>query len=213
MSTKTRICNKALSHLGSSVEIGAVETERSAEAAACRMFFDDARQETLSAWPWPFATKFEALALLETSPNEEWAFSYRYPADCLDFRRILSGSRNDTRYTRVPMKIGSDGIGGVIFTDKENAEAEFGIDILENFNLFSPKFEIALSYRLASFIAPRVTGGDPFKMGDKALAMFRGLIEGTKAGSANEEQPDPDPESEFITTREGILPSWTPQNS
>src|SRR5665648_440114 len=97
MSSATEICNMALGHLASGKEIANLETERSAEAIACRRFFDSARDAVLRDFSWPFATKIKALSLIEEDPNSEWAYSYRYPTDCLNFRRILSGTRTDTR--------------------------------------------------------------------------------------------------------------------
>ena len=197
----------ALSHLGSSKEIANLDSERSNEAAACRMFYDQARELTLRAFWWPFATKIAALALVSEDPNTEWGFSYRYPADCLEHRRILSGIRNDTRSTRVSSKIAQDVTGPVIFSDMENAYSEYTANI-ENVNLFTVDFEMALSYRIAAMIAPRVTGGDPFKMGDKAFQMFALQVDQAKVSAANEEQPDIEPDSELILTREGISSSW-----
>ena len=202
-SAKTRICNMALSHLGAGLELSNVDSERSNEAAACRMFYESARRLTLKAFPWPFATKIAALALITEQPNTEWAYSYRYPADCLEHRRILSGIRNDTRSTRVPSKLANDETGLVIFTDQENAFSEYTIDEQNN-NLFPEDFMMALSYRLATMIAARVTGGDPFKMGDRAMQNFVLQMSQAEATNANEEQPDVEPDSELILSREGI---------
>ena len=80
MSSAVEICNLALSHLGSS-GIDALD-ERSEAAAACTTFYAICRDMVLRDAPWPFATKMQALALVEEDPNTEWGFSYRYPSDC-----------------------------------------------------------------------------------------------------------------------------------
>lgn len=87
MSSSTEISNMALSHLAISREIAALDTERSQEAQACRRFYETVRKTVLRDYPWPFATKFATLALVEDDPNSEWDFSYRYPSDCLNARR------------------------------------------------------------------------------------------------------------------------------
>jgi hypothetical protein len=74
------ICNLALSHVGVSTEIANLDTERSKEAQACRRFYEPTREEVLRAFAWPFATRFVDLQLVEEEPNDEWAYSYRYPA-------------------------------------------------------------------------------------------------------------------------------------
>lgn len=207
MTSRTTIANMALGHLGVGVEIANVDSDRSREAMACRRFFDAARKETLRGWCWPFATTIAPLDLVQECPNIEWKYSYRYPSGCQEFIKVLSGFKNDTRFTREPYKIIGDNVGRLILTNKCKAEAEYTIDHTDYQN-FPTDFEISLSYRLASFISIGITGGDPFKVGDKALQMFQASITSAKISAANEEQPYPVPESEFITERQGVLPPW-----
>lgn len=200
MTSKTVISNLALSHLGTGKEIGDLETERSQEAAACRRFYDLALHTTLRACPWPFATKIAALALVEEYPNSEWGFSYRYPNDCVNLRRLLSGKRTDTRDSRVPHKLVYDDSGGLILTDQEDAEAEYTIKV--DAPVYYPAdFTLALSLKLAALIAPRITAGDPFKLGDKCMGLYRQAILEAAKNAGNEEQPDLEPDSSFILAR------------
>lgn len=206
--TATNLANIALSHLGHGIEIQNLDSERSAEARACRRFFDLARQETLRSWCWPFATRFENLALVGMWPTCEWEFSYRYPANCLEIHKLLSGIRNDTRITREVFKIASDDQGRLIYTDKECAQCEYTYDYT-NFNSWTSDFVLAFTFKLAALIAARITGGDPFKMGDKALANFSQVVMEARINGANEEQPDPVPDSEMVLAREGRVPfTW-----
>jgi hypothetical protein len=195
------ICNMALSHLGVGKEISNLETEKGEEAAACRRFFATARDNTLRDYPWPFATKIISLALVEEDPNEEWSFSYRYPTDCVRARRILSGQRNDNRQTRVPYVVAQDETGLLIYTDSENAELEYTFRDTDP-SRYPGDYVMALSLRLASYIAPRLTKGDPFKLGERALQLHQ--LESMKAmQSAHvEEQNEETPASEFERSRE-----------
>ena len=197
----TAICNMALSHLGVGTEIADLETESGEEAAACRRFYVVARDAVLRDFPWPFATKMATLALIETDPNDEWAYSYRYPTDSLSVRRIISGVRNDTRQSRVPYKIGQDSSGLLIYTDTEDAEMEYTVRMTDP-SRYPPDFTTALSFLLASYIAPRLTAGDPFKMGNRAVEFYNVSIEKAQALAENEEQPEEAPDSEFIRGRE-----------
>jgi hypothetical protein len=201
MATDTEIANLALSHLGIGKTIANIDTERSQEAIACRTFFDLAKEATLRDFAWPFATKFAALALVEEDPTDEWAYSYRYPSDCLMIRRIISGTRNDTRQSQAPYKIGQDESGIILYTDKEDAEAEYTIRVTNN-ALYPSDFVLAFSFRLASYVAPRLTAGDPFKLGDRAFQRYMMEITAAKSSVVNEEQAEEEVQSEFIRARE-----------
>lgn len=191
----------ALGHLGVQVEVGNVDTENSPQAAACRRFYDNALKKILRDARWPFGTKIKALALVEEQPNDEWALSYRYPSDCLDFRKIQSGVRNDTEQTRVKFKIAQDDSGLLVFTDKDLAIAEYTI-LVEDTTRWPPDFTMAFTYLLAFLAAPSITRGDQFKLGQTAGQMYKMEIANAKANAANEEGDDVQPESEFISTRE-----------
>lgn len=190
----------ALSHLGHGKELTNVETDTESAASACRRFYDDARDAVLADFAWPFASKTVALGLIEEDPNDEWGFSYRYPTDCLEARRILSGFRNDTRDTRIEFKQSQDDSGRLIFCDKEDAELEYTVKEPDP-TMYSAPFIIALSFRLAAYIAPRVTAGDPFKLGDRALKLYYIEISSAQKLAANEEQPVEPPDAEWVRDR------------
>lgn len=200
MASKTSICNMALSHLGIAKPIANIDSEQSQEAAACRTFYDVSRDRVSRDVAWPFLTKIEALALVEENPNEEWAYAYRYPSDCLDVRKIQSGVRNETNSQRIPYKIASDDQGLLLFTDREDAILEYTVR-LDNVNLYPADFMMALSYRLATYIAARLTNGDPFKLMESVMGLYRIEIQNAAANAQNEEQPDVYPDSEYVQAR------------
>jgi len=200
MASKVGILNLALGHLGIDGTVANMATESSEEAIAGRMFYDVARDEVLRGFPWPFATRFAILALVEVEPTTEWGYSYRYPSDCLNLHRILSGIRNDTRQSRAPFKIASDTAGQLIYTDEEDAEIEYTAKD-DDPSTYPSDFTIALSFYLASLMAPRLTGGDQFKLGDKALKNYVLSVSIAASRASNEDQAEEVPESEFIITR------------
>lgn len=200
MASSTEICNLALSHLGIAKPIANLTTEQSQEATACRVFFDITRDAVLKDYPWPFCTRVESLALVETDPNDEWKFSYRYPSNCLTVRKILSGIRNETSSERTPYKIASDSQGLLIFCDTEEAQMEYTIRLTDS-NLYSSDFIFAFSFRLASYLAPRLTAGDPFKLADRMLKMYLAEMSKATANAFNEEQRDSNPDPELIQER------------
>jgi hypothetical protein len=200
VASTTEIANIALSNIGVGKEIANLDTEQSAEANACRRFFETAKKATLSDLDWSFATKCAVLNLVEEGPNTEWKYSYRYPVDAISIRRVVSDIRNDTSLTRVPLKITRDGSGKLILTDRQNAEAEYTENITDP-GFFTPEFDLALSFRLAYYIAPRLTGGDPFQLQNRMIKFYELELNQAKKTNINEQVPDLPPESEFIETR------------
>ena len=200
MASKVEIVNLALSHLAQGKEIANLETEKSEEASAARRFYDIVRDQILRDFPWPFAKRIVALGLVAENPNSEWAFSYRYPTDCLKARRILSGTRNDTLLSRIKYKITGDASGWLIYTDKEEAELEY-IAKNDNPQFYPPDFTLAFSYLLAAFMAPRIAGGDAFGLGKNAATLYMITLSQAAAAALNEEQTDSQPEAESITAR------------
>jgi len=207
MSTNTEISNLAISFLGIGHEIQDLDTDRSQEAAICRTWFDVALESTQSDFLWPFTTKYASLQLIENAPMsefadsfQEWQYSYQYPSDCISFRKILSGTRNDNRQSRIPFEIIASDTGMQIYTDMQFAIGKYSKKVTEN-QVFSPQFVIALAMRLAGYVAPGITGGDPFKKGDTAMKMYQ--MEGSKAESnfINQNQDEEVPDSEFIRAR------------
>ncbi len=195
---ETRISNMALHHIGVSKRI-AEFSENSLEANTCRLFYEINFQQCLRDFPWPFATKFHALALIATDPTTEWGYSYRYPPDCVEARRILSGVRNDHPKSRVPYRIGIDDEGQLIYTDMASAVLECTMMVTPNF--FPPDFSKALSLRLASDIAATLQKGDQAKLGAAALQRYYLEVDRAKANAANEEAAEEAPDSEFISER------------
>lgn len=200
MATKTEISNMAISHLGTGMTIANLETESSEEAEACRTFFDTALDSTLREFDWPFARVFKELSLVKEAPTPEWGFAYRYPSDCKMIRKILSGVRNDTRESQVPYVIAKDAAGRLILADVADPVARY-TEAIKDLSLCTSDFVMALSFKLAMYIAPKLTAGDPYKMKQEMQASYLAEISSAKALALNEEKREIPPESEFIRAR------------
>lgn len=204
-SSDTEIANLALSHLGVGADIADL-TEKSAEAKACNRFFNTCRDELLRISPWPFATKFFTLSLLTSSadashPTDEWNYVYQVPADCVFVRRILSGIRRDTNSSRVEFKIVYADSGLLIYCDEASAEIEYTARVTA-IEKYPPDFVMAMSFRLAAYIAPRVTAGDPFKMTERALHFFQLSTSIAAANAFNEENDSQEPVTDLVRARD-----------
>ena len=203
MADKTGACNLALGHLAVSKEIANVETERSAEASACRRYYQPALDEALRDFPNPSLTVQNALALVTdntTDENAEWAYSYRYPATCSKAIRILSGDRNDTKDTRIPYRIIKDDQGKLILTDKEDAILEYA-EASDDPSQWFPDFLMSFSLLLAFYIAPRITAGDPFKLGERAYRAYSVAKIKADANAIGEQQAENPPDADYTNSR------------
>jgi hypothetical protein len=201
MPSDTEIANLAITLLGTGKRIGNLTTENSPEANAVNVFFTTARDKAFEDFPWPFATRFVALALIEEDPTTEWNYSYGYPSTAVTFRRILSGVRNDSHQSKVRYRIVYGTSAREIYTDEENAVAEFTFRVTDT-GRFPPSFVLAFAYKLAELIAPALTGGDPFDRETKMKNKYHEAISEAWANAANEEVPDEAVASEFERERE-----------
>ncbi len=202
-SSKLEIVNLALSHIGVGNEVAIFDTEKSEEANCARRFYKISVERTLRDAAWPFATKIAALALIEEEPNTEWGYSYDYPVDCLAFRRVLSGIRLDTRQSKSPYRIAKGPTNKkIIFSDEQDAIAEWTVDVVAQEALFDADFAMAVSLYLAARMAPRLTKGDQFKLGKEAMEQYLVEISVARLNAYNEEQSEEETESEFIRARD-----------
>jgi hypothetical protein len=191
--SKTAIFNLALGHLNQSVEVSDADAENSAAARVCRRYFNTARDELLREFKWPFATEFAEIPKVADDPTSEWAYSYQLPSDCLFARKILSGTRNDTESSEVKYRR----VGRLIYTDHAtlNDDGETVVELeytkeMESVTAYDPDFAMALSFRLACYIAPSLTGGDVSKLGQRTKEFFFVSVNKAKATALNEEKHD-----------------------
>lgn len=205
MASSTEICNLALKHLGVGKAIANL-TEQSTEARLANSFYVTVRDATLRDFNWPFATKNSAPGLVTEigdalHPTDEWQYAYRYPSDCINMRRIESGIRNETNDQRIPYKISRDDSGRLLLTDQQNAKIEYTVKITSE-EEFTADFVLAFSFHLALMMAPGLTGGDPYKVGERCERMYNFLMTKAQAQAANEEQPEALPEAGYIQARD-----------
>lgn len=197
--SSTVIGNLALSHCGIGKLVGSL-SERSEEARALNLFYPEDLKTVLEALDWPFARKYVTLGLVEEDPNDEWGYSYRYPADCVVARKILSGIRKDSPDNEIEMELSSDDSGKLIFCDMAEAQLKYTA-LIDDTTRFSANFTRALSYKLAHSIAPRLTAGDPFKLQDKLWSHYLTSLNYAAAIAASEQKYGVQPEAEMIRGR------------
>lgn len=184
MASIVDICNTGLAHLGSDAAITAIDPpDGSTEAGYCKRFYPIARRRMIESFNWPFAMKRALLAEV-TNDSDVWTYAYGYPADCLRIVRILTAGQlrsileqltnqgdGAIRSTLYDEEAGApfQREGQVVYTHEEEAVALYLRDITDP-TKFSPSFETAIGYDMASLLAgPIIRGAE----GAKTAMNFR----------------------------------------
>lgn len=218
MASSIDICNLALGN----IRAGSINSldEASLEAQVCKQRYQLAVDFVLRDFPWRFAHKTQALALLDTT-HPEWTYVYAYPSDCLRAKYILPASDVindrtvyyhledfglDQRYRKVTFEVGMDpdGSGRVILTNKEEAYLAYTAKQTDT-TVFTADFVEALSWYLAAFIAIPLVGPETGrKLREDSLKLYEMTIKTAAANDANESLLTyPMLESETIRVRGG----------
>lgn len=201
----TDLANEALSHLGVSVEIANLDSDKSKEAKACRRFYDRTLDEVLRDFPWGFANVIEPLALVEDFTNFEsdWIYSYRYPANAVAIRRLfLDGAgRPLNDRARAPYTIGRDDAGLLLYADLASATVEYTIRETD-ISRFPPDFASAFTHLLAHKIGPRIAG-DRVQLVAAQYPLYQAALDKAKSNAMNEQRADREPAGEILRSRAG----------
>lgn len=156
----TRITvNLALSRIGIGKQIANIATDQTREAVAVRLVYNDAIQETLRDFAWPFATRYVQLAVLNAGvrPNSDWLYVYRQPNDCLFERRLVVSRTDVGDPAPSPFLCSSDDTGGLIFANLANAVLEYTARPKCPHTRGEPLFREAAAWKLAELIAPSLS--------------------------------------------------------
>lgn len=212
MASKTAICNLALARIGIQQQIASID-ESSAYARACKLFYDQSREAILRNRPWPWALRYETLALVVEDPNPDWAYAYRYPDNYLKIYQLVQEGGTLTGidiydnlnlgYTpnfsqAIPWQMGSDTQGQLIYTDLASAISYGTYDVTDTAQ-FSSEFSDALSWRIAAEIAPGLT--KDAGVADRAFQMSEMIASRSAASAYNESQPHAPRDSGFTEAR------------
>lgn len=185
MASKTTVCNQALSHLNSGLDIANIDTDMSKEAKACRLFYDDLLRETFRDFDWPFASETISLSLIEATPQGRYAYAYHYPSEIAALREIESGMQVDVRGSAVHYVVRRHLGQKAVLTQQRDARARVTY-IVEDPDEWDADFMAAFTYLLAHRIAPKVTSGDAFKRGDEAIKLYSFMYSRARKNAANE---------------------------
>ncbi|KKN29916.1 hypothetical protein LCGC14_0839150 [marine sediment metagenome] len=200
------IANMALSHVGAKSAIESLD-EKTAEATQARIWYDYSRRVVLEAHNWHFARKRVTLALhgdtiSETSTDPMagvWGFRYQYPPDCLVARKIQNPNAPPDDAVPFTVEGSLDGKEKTILTSMEDAVLVYTWN-LENTDMFSSLFVLAMSHLLAHHVAYSLTGSRRIKVDE--LKIFQGLVPLATGVDANEGVDPPPRDTDWIRARQ-----------
>ncbi len=202
MSSKTQIGNIALARIGSAKQVSNIDTEQRTEARTLRLFYEDDRKFVLRGFPWPFATSYAVLNLVDgssTDPvNYDWQYAYRMPSDCLFVRRIVTvNGRNEVNPP--PFRVGRDDQGKLIYTNESDAQIEYTADV-DDPEEFDSLFVSALSWKLGAGAAPSLSRIKD--MAQTCMQMYLVDLSYAQSRALNESQQEQPVEAETIRARD-----------
>ncbi len=217
--SEVEICNEAASRVGITdllEELAEGQTLDNLETPLgeqCALWYPKCRDQLLRwrAFPWPFATRRELLALVADETRSDWSYVYAYPADALAIRYVTpTGVRNPRADQIPPTKIearrapqaeGGGVIGKLILCDQKDAEVSF-IARVTNPAVFDPDWESALAWRLAAELARSIVKGvDGARLARVASDAYEDAIREAASAALNEQKDGPEPTGEFLASR------------
>jgi hypothetical protein len=157
MSSIVTICNLALGNLGKE-SISSIN-EASAEARACKQFYDIVVDTAVQSYPWRWAIRTVALAEVPNQKANRWLFAYQRPSDCLKVIRIVDESMAEYMPSGDGIKAGGHDYqieGRFMFCDLSPAYLQYTARQTDP-ALFPPAFVDALGMALAARIAMPIT--------------------------------------------------------
>jgi len=190
----------AISRVGVRQRIASI-TEASEEARLCSLNWDLVVAKTLCQYPWGFAGRRSALAIIEENPNVEWLFRYAMPVDCESPRYIQGAGRNLPNELRVRWQVEGDGTAerSSILTDEAEAVLVYTTNAVAT-NLYPAHFVDLLVWNLACELAMPLVA--KVEVAGLCINAARTALLYARTAQLNEGQEDMPLESEFVRARD-----------
>lgn len=197
MASEVQIARLALQHLGDRFDITSL-AEASPEAEQVNLVFADVRDMVLREHPWKFARKYASPASLAGVVPGNWSYMYAYPTDAMRIIHIVNPLGDSAPPIRFEVARNADD-AKVLLTNESEPTFAYTKQVTDP-QQFDPQFVIALSYRLAQYIAIPITGDRQLMADMKSLADTE--LGKARSSDANEgfEAPRPD-EADWIRAR------------
>ena len=186
--TATDIANMALTFVGAN-PISNIIDSRAPEAYKIRAFYDISRRAELELFDWSFARRFRSLASASVNPASLYAYAYILPEDCLAPRGFEPPA---TKTVPKPYELVQNDSGQrLILTNELGAILRYTFDQTDTL-AYTTNFALAVSHRLASYIAYSSTNKQTVREAELLLAKeARDLAQANDGNTAQEEGIEP----------------------
>jgi hypothetical protein len=197
-SAEAGVCNVALLRIGHLQTINSLGDNTPA-AKACSTLWDFTRDSLLQARTWAFCTRRATLAAIDDGERDGWSYAYTLPADFLAARYVWSGQRNPGKDAVVPFQIEGDASKGrVLLCDESTLSLIYTAQVKE-VGRWDPMFRNAMAMSLAADLALGLAKKPV--LASELYKSFLQWLNAAAASSANQNQPDTSPPSEFENAR------------
>lgn len=147
--SKLSVSNMALSHTKSATRMSDFDNDSGTLANQIRLFYPTAVKLSLSEFLFSFSSKTVVLAEIAGADIPAlYTYALRIPSDFIWAPPV----------DNVDMKWGADDTGRLVYTNDNTFDYTYNYDISERPFLFTAQMEMAVSYFLASLIAPFTLG-------------------------------------------------------
>lgn len=198
---KLQIANMALLHLGQTKITQAQLTAASIpSASAIDLFWDPCRDEVLGESDWPFATCTETLSAISTITDAEYEYVYTYPTSAVSsvWAVFDEGSADKKEEQEFIVKYVPASSNKFIFSHLSDAIAEYTYQVTDAL-LWSHKFNIAFSYRLAAEVCVPITGD--VQKGLQLMQVYNAMLGEAKRIGSSEKVKKPTQTSKYLESR------------
>lgn len=158
VNSKTGLCNLAVSHLGSGIQINSIDTPKTKPESTCAIWYDVTRRKLLKLVMPNFALQRRIVGQLATDPAFGWGYAYEYPSDCLKLLGIGEVQHKQNDYAIETISIGN-AKRKAILTNKvfdEGMKIRILADVTD-VNAMDDEFKILFSLYLAVYICLPIT--------------------------------------------------------
>jgi len=202
MYSKAEIYNLALGALLLNRQVLNTETDKSNQVKVLNIHYPVALNTTLSDLNLTSTAVQVTAALVAEDPNDLWLYAYKYPDNCVLFRRLQSPVVKDNPSTFLPKQVGIHEGVKVIFTNQLDAVIEYiPKDVI--LSHLSAAAGLALAYKLAVLSAPLIVGkgADTLRKSITTMYVVQKAEAQEKDRNENFVYDDPEVESEFVQAR------------
>jgi hypothetical protein len=196
--SEAEICNLALLLVGNTQFLDDLDDPTEA-GEVCAQVYEKARDAALEAYPWPFATRRQSLALIAGLEVGGWAYAYALNGDVLAPRWLDVGIEYPSESQQPPFRVEDNATyNRILLTNQADAKLVYTRKVTET-GKFSPLFVEALAAKVAMYL-----GFGLIKKPAVGMAMMRvfdSVLARAAAAQLNQQQKGEEPASSFEEER------------